>query len=223
MKVAFEDFDYRVLSMAFSHDGKTLALGSFPPLDKPAPKTARITLWDPSNGKQTSRIEWRDCWQVPMVAFSRDGTTLVAGKTFIKSSIQLRLWDVATGKPKNDMFGTRSYSAVAFPPDEQTLLALADAAIETLDLKTGKEKKTVTLKGLDLFLAAVFSADCQLLAATDTDKSVKVFDVNSGKLVAAYKGDGETPSSVAFNHERTTLAVGYTDGAIRIWDLPKGP
>src|SRR5439155_19734271 len=72
-------------SVAFSPDGKILAWGAWD----------RITLSDPITGEQLRRFD------APMessqgLRFTPDGKTLVSGS----QTGEIRVWDVATGKPR---------------------------------------------------------------------------------------------------------------------------
>jgi WD40 repeat protein len=103
-----------VTSLAFSPDGKTLAVSS---------RDRVIGLWDPATGKEEKELTGHLSF-VNSVAFSADGKKLVSGG----NDATARLWDAAAGKEISRFHNSPRVSCVAFSPDGQTL-ALAHRAI----------------------------------------------------------------------------------------------
>src|SRR5262245_33530969 len=93
-----------VYSVAFSHDGKTLASGSF---DK------TVKLWDAASGKVLHTLKGHEN-QVFGVAFNNDSTMLASGS----QDKTIRLWNPQDGAFLRDLKGhTDIVVAVAFSPD----------------------------------------------------------------------------------------------------------
>ena len=103
-----------IVSLAFSPDGKTLAVSS---------RDRVIGLWDPATGKEGKGLTGHLSF-VNSVAFSPDGNKLVSGG----NDATARLWDVATGKEISRFHNSPRVSCVAFSPDGQAL-ALGHRAI----------------------------------------------------------------------------------------------
>jgi WD40 repeat protein/MinD-like ATPase involved in chromosome partitioning or flagellar assembly len=61
-----------------------------------------------------------------------------------------------------------------------------------------------------------------LLATTEKDVSVSVWDLRSGKLVKTLTGQPGVINSVAFNPRAEILAAGGTDRTVRLWSLTAG-
>ena len=76
--------DDRVLSVAYSPDGKILASGS---------GDHTIKLWDVKTGKEQATLKGHT-GQVDSVAYSPDGQMLASGS----DDKTIKLWDVGTGK-----------------------------------------------------------------------------------------------------------------------------
>jgi WD40 repeat protein len=68
-----------------------------------------------------------------------------------------------------------------------------------------------------------FSSDGKTLASASFDKSVKVWDVATGKLKATFNGhkkDSVLYLYLAFSHDGKILASGGEDKTIKLWDVP---
>ncbi|HEX8988147.1 MAG TPA: hypothetical protein VF816_09300 [Rhodocyclaceae bacterium] len=99
--------DGKVLSLAFSPNGKLLASGG-----------KDFRLWNVTSGKSEILVEPGNWSGFSKVAFSPDGKLLAARK----SNTEIGLWDVATRNEVQTLPG--SYSSFAFSPDG-TLFATA--------------------------------------------------------------------------------------------------
>ena len=117
---------FRVLSVAFSPDGQTLAFGS---------TDNTIKLWDVATGKSIATLTGHSN-SVSSVAFSPDGKTLASGSW----DDTIKLWDVATGKSIATLTGdSETVVSVAFSPDGKTLVSgSGDRTIKLWDVATGK-------------------------------------------------------------------------------------
>jgi len=66
------------------------------------------------------------------------------------------------------------------------------------------------------------SPDGRMLASSSWDKTVRIWDINSGKLLLTLKGH-EDPICVAWSPDNQVIASGdYKDGTIRLWNLESG-
>jgi hypothetical protein len=75
-----------------------------------------------------------------MVAFAPDGRTLAAGPA-PQDGKTIRLWEVATGKERQRLVGTKDFvNPLAFTPDGKTLIsASADQTMQLWDLARGRQ------------------------------------------------------------------------------------
>ena len=105
------------MSVSFSPDGQTLAIGCY---------DGEVILWDVSTGQEKDSFIGIVDWEygdlgIESVSFSPDGQTLAC------SGNMVRLWDVSGGRVREKAVleghvgGVR---AVSFSPDGQTLASL---------------------------------------------------------------------------------------------------
>jgi WD40 repeat protein/energy-coupling factor transporter ATP-binding protein EcfA2 len=67
-----------------------------------------------------------------------------------------------------------------------------------------------------------FSPDGRMLATGSADKTIRLWDVPTGKEKAVLAGHSFIVSSVSFSPDGQTLASGSWDETVRLWDVAKG-
>jgi WD40 repeat protein len=238
--------DYYVVSLAFSPDGKVLAIG--------CDGDGVIRFWDVANRKWGAVFKGHTA-RVAIVAFSPDGKLLASGS----DDGTLRLWDVATEKERTQHRPHGDWvSAVAFSPDGKALASAgANKDIVLWDVATGKQRQT--LRGHENAIDRLaFSSDGKRLASGGRDDTSKLWDLAAGKEVRAFPGPlgrlspdgrywiaprwnglevrdvstgafllrvrspgGFNPVSMALSPDRQTLAVRSQSERIFLWDLER--
>ena len=191
-----------VFSVAFSPDGQILASGHW---------DTDIGLWDVNTGKHKVTLSGHND-TVYSVVFSPDGQTLASGAG--DELHPLRLWDVATGKPKKTFALTKGVYSVVFSPDGQTLAHVSGGAIYLWDAVSGEHKyRLFRHRATDL----AFSPDGQTLASGG-DRIILWNPVTRHhKKILNTSGD-----NVAFSPDGQILATGNRTGPIHLWDLNTG-
>lgn len=70
--------------------------------------------------------------------------------------------------------------------------------------------------------ALVFSPDGSLLASGSADKTIKLWNVATGKAVQALRGHTSFVNALAISHDGQMLVSGSADRTIKIWNLSTG-
>ena len=85
----------------------------------------------------------------------------------------------------------------------------------------GSEERTIFAhEGYVLDLA--FSPDGRQLVTTSEDRSVRLWEIPSGRRVATFHGHTDFVQAVAFRPDGRELATGSLDGSVRVWNLHTG-
>ena len=200
-----------VQSLAFSPDGKSLAVGGF--------CVARIYKGDGFELKHTLECPPD---RVVALAFSPDGSRLAVGGGTPTSSGEVWLFDVETGKqlwritPHTD-----AVYALAFLPDGKRLwTGAADRVDFLLDAADGR-----TLQRFEghthHVLAASASPDGKRTVTTSADRTARVWDLGGGEPQRLRGHDGAV-TSAHFVRDGKRVLTTSADGSVRLWNPENG-
>ena len=199
----------RVNALAFSPDGKTLAVGSGEPS-----RGGDITLWNVSDGKLTREMRDRHSDTVLSLEFSPDGKLIASGG----ADKQLRVSDVANGKQLKVFEGhTHHVLGVSWRADGRVLVSSgADNATKVWDWLKGERRKN--LDGWDKEVTSVrYLGASTRLVTTSGDKQVRLIG-DDGSAPAALKGTADFIQTSATTRNGQWVAAGGEDSVVRIWE-----
>ncbi len=196
-----------VTAMAFSPDGKALAVAGY----------KEVVVVDPATGKTLRRLAgFPD--QVTAVAYGPDRSLAGASGTPGRSG-EVRVWD-AEGRERRAIRGhSDTILALAWRPGtDQVATSSLDKKITIWDVGTGREVRTIK-NHADVVTSLAFSPDGKRLASGSADRTAKVHDVETGLQVASMSGHLDAVLQVAFSPDGALLATAGADKAIRTWKL----
>ncbi len=162
----------RVLSVAFSPNGRTLASGS---------GDDSVKLWDVASGHELRTLIGRHFDRTDFtwpVAFSPDGRILASGS----DDHSIKLWDVASGREVRTLSRhSEVISSIAFSPDGGMLASgSADHSVKLWDVASGHELRTLSGHS-DEVRSVAYAPDGRTLASGSDDHSIRLWDVGSGR------------------------------------------
>lgn len=214
----------RVLSIAYSPDGLTLASGS-------EDKTLRF--WDTQTGVHKFTLT-KHKESVTALAFSPDGSGLVSGS----ADGTVHVWDAHTGDHKSTLPTPKEnieahITALAFSPDgsrfvsgethkhkedkyyrdeQRTHSTLGFWETET---RFGQNQCLETLNHPIDVASLTFSPDGSKFARASTDGNIYL---HTGEREETLAGHESGAQALAFSPDSRTLAGGNKDGSIYVWD-----
>lgn len=200
----------KVVSFAFTPDGKTLAVGA---------QGKKLTLWDVDSRAQQAELDMQGGAADVSVRFSPDGRTLYAGGLINFVAV----WDVETRRRLETWKShERPVMTMALSPDGKTLVTGSrDVSIKLWDVSTGGVR--VTIQGhTDAVSSVAFSPDGKTLASGSRDMTIKFWDATSGAAKGSLAGHTGWIWDLAYSADGKTLASASLDKTVRLWDLATG-
>ncbi|KAF5264886.1 hypothetical protein FOXYS1_4317 [Fusarium oxysporum] len=203
------DHSDRVNSVAFSHDSRRVASGSF---------DMTIRIWDAETG-ECERVLRGHGGHINSVVFSHDSKRVASGSF----DMTIRIWDAETGEcgrvleghsgPVNSVVFSHGSKKVASSSDDET--------IRIWNAETGECGRV--LEGHSHWVeSVVFSHDSKRVASGSRDKTIRIWNAETGECERVLEGHGHFVNSVVFSHDSKRVASGSYDETIRIWNAETG-
>jgi WD40 repeat protein len=205
-----------VNSLAFSPDGQTLVSGG---------ADSTIKIWHPG-AQDLIDILHKHNGMVRCVAFTPDGRMLATGGDDRK----ILFWDlmqrqVAIALSLDD---TAAHS-MALSQDGQTLVTGSYRKIKVWHpLQQGRiinfdtEPHHILIGHSHIVRSLAVSADGKILISGSRDKTIKVWNLQTGELLRNLKGHRDGVYAIALSPNEKIIASGSADKTIKLWHLETG-
>jgi WD40 repeat protein/serine/threonine protein kinase len=208
-RITLRGQDGPVRTVAITPDGETVVTS----VDSVA------QLWNAATGELRRELLGPLLWFTGL-AFSTDGATLASSLALAGHESTVKLWDPKSGNERRVLSGCpRDLGPVAMSSDRHWIAAGGGSTtIKIWNADSGEEQcmlsgHTAPVLSLD------FSLDNTMLLSAG-DSTVRIWDVGTGEELRALKGISQNPwpASAQFSPDGRTVAAGYNDGKVRLWD-----
>ncbi len=200
-------------SVAFSSDGKTLAVGGL---------WNAVRLWNVPSGEELGAVRPDGQNNAMLVAFSRDGRLLAAGGI----AGPVTLWDWRSRRQLAVLGGHHGgVTGLEFSPDGSTVAVADSAGMVTLwDVECRKKRTTFRAHSAGNGVSAMaYSPDGALLATTSyLECTVRLWDAASGRPQCTLPVARFGVRALAFSPDGDLLALARADGTAALWGVALG-
>jgi WD40 repeat protein len=192
-------------SIAYSHDGGTLAIGS---------DDGGVLVCETANGRPVRNLQGHR-GRVFAVTYSPDELVLVTGS----ADGDVRIWDAASGRCLHVLEGHAEWAwPVVIDPTGQVVASGDRTGLLRLwSTRTGQLLMQLPHEQ-DIVYTAAFHPVGRYLAAGYHDGVVRMWDTSTGENVGVLHGETGSVFRVTFDPSGTILAIAEADGSLRLWD-----
>ena len=214
----------RVTAVALSADGRRAVSGAFDQM---------LKAWDVESG----RVLWTlkaHAGGVLAVALSADGRSALSGAL----DCTLKVWDVESGQNLRTLQGHNSgLKAVALSADGRRAAAGFDSGtLKLWEVASGRELRMFQGHAGGVLALALSADGCRAVSAGganasletewrmpgSSDRTVKLWDMESGGELLTLQGHSDPVATVAITTDGRRAMSGAKDGTLKVWDVESG-
>ena len=190
-----------------------------------------LKLWNLNSDKLLSELgDYSILSNLFVVALSPGGDVVVSGNW----SPSVKFWDTNSEHLLHSINAHKDGTMFAtFSPSGEGLATIGlDGLVKVWDVQTGELSKSLEERvnvharsnsdnqQHKRTMALAYSPDGSILASGDYDGSIKLWDLQQGKLLVSYRGHSNTVSSIIFTPNGRNLISGSYDETLKVWRMP---
>jgi WD40 repeat protein/serine/threonine protein kinase len=234
---AFHGHAFHVFSVAFHPDGRRIASGG---------SEGVVKIWDVVQSRPTIHNQ---VWWVTGIAFHKDGRRVATESArwrmheadgnpqlINKNQVRFEFWDMETGEaygsvtspdagPDHGPLSCWPLQPEANSPDGRWTAKVVPGGPDQVQVTEKATGRSFSLTGhTGGIMHITFSPDSRRIATSSDDRTVKLWDTESGREVLTLRGHTASVLCAAFSPEGDRLVSGSVDRTARVWDArPPGP
>ncbi|MEK6299587.1 MAG: caspase family protein [Acidobacteriota bacterium] len=236
------------IAALLSEEGRILAASN---LDSSA-----VRLWDTTAGRELQAVTFEKedrLGEQDSIALSPNGsllaalteTTKASRKGSVETTIQIKFWEVASGKKTQSFkvsstpmqFGvpgvTGEPASLAFSGDGAWVAVRNEGSMKIWDVATGRELKSFATprvangnpadQAYAMFASKfLFSPDRRLLSIVSDGRKIDLVDASSATVVQTLAGHSGAIIGMTFSADTKLFASSGSDNQIKVWDAATG-
>lgn len=218
------EFPGEMVSVSFSPDGQTLAVGGVDVLEG---QIQHATIWTFLVGSWEPLVKFPEYLNIAAMAYSPRGRILVGGG----SSRNVQVWRTSDGAPVYTLNHAHQVSKAAISPDGSTVATAtcetvlidecAQGAVWLWDLETGRLRRKL-IEFSDTVESLAFLADGSALVAASRDGLLRFYDTASYHTLFEFNAPGGV-NALALAPDGGLLASANVRGEVYLWKIVYRP
>jgi WD40 repeat protein len=218
------NFPGEAVSVGFSPDGQTLAVGA---VDEPQNQVEHAAIWTYTVGSWKPLLKFPEYLSISSLAYSPQGGTLVGGG----ASRNVQVWRTSDGTSLFTLNHAHQVSDIAISPDGSTVATATcvtvvnyectEGGVWLWDLPSGKLIKKIT-GFTDVVENVAFTVDGSALIVASRAGTLRFYGTSDYQPLYEFTAPGGI-AALTMSADGGLLATGSFDGVVHLWKVVYRP